>query len=189
MFAFRQSSNTYSLSILNSEIQNIYNEIHDFETTTQPSTIDTKIENTTFDQFTNGLINNLTDVQISEISDNNKTVISNELDLKYSLMFIIDFQVILFNALIIAHLLKAKSFQKSSSARYFVLSLAVSDILVGILVMPLGIVSLMVNKWLFGKLFCGKFFSLLFFSIFDTFENLISIKLMKISNDIFCIII
>lgn len=79
-----------------------------------------------------------------------------ELDLKYSLLFIIDFQVILLNALIIAHLLKAKSFQKSSSARYFVLSLAISDLLVGILVMPMGIVSMVSNTWLFGKFLCGK---------------------------------
>lgn len=98
------------------------------------------------------LANNITD-EFGGDTIANRTLL-NELDLKFTLIFIINFQVILFNALIIAHVLKAKQFQKSSSARYFVLSLAISDILVGFLVMPLGIISLIKDTWLFGKEMC-----------------------------------
>ena len=162
MLAFSRltSSSLYLLPVPEPSSQ-IYNEnaFIDFEATTAATNTTaaaiSAASDQQFDNSTKSINNSTGDFDIG--AGTNKTaVISNELDLKYSLMFIIDFQVILFNALIIAHLLKAKSFQKSSSARYFVLSLAVSDVLVGILVMPLGIVSLISNTWLFGKLWCGK---------------------------------
>lgn len=165
MLAINRLTSTYLLPVpeQNNNNYNIYNEnaFIDFEATTAAdnSTAVRPAVGDQFDNSTKSINNSAADFDIGagiQHVANQSAVIANELDWQYSLMFIIDFQVILFNALIIAHLLKAKSFQKSSSARYFVLSLAVSDVLVGILVMPLGIVSLISNTWLFGKLWCGK---------------------------------
>lgn len=160
MLAFSRLTSAYLLPVPVKQ-NNIYNEnaFIDLVATAAANNATAAISREPDQQFDNSTesINNSTGDFDIGAGTNKTAVISNELDLKYSLMFIIDFQVILFNALIIAHLLKAKSFQKSSSARYFVLSLAVSDVLVGILVMPLGIVSLISNTWLFGKLWCGKY--------------------------------
>ena len=115
--------NTYQLPYPN---QNLINEsINNVNDTINSSNLSTNIIS---DEFTNILDKNST----------NQT--STDSDFKFSFMFLVNFQIILFNGLIIAHILKAKSFQKSSSAKYFILSLATSDILVGILVMPLGII-------------------------------------------------
>lgn len=162
MLAFNRLTSTYLLPVPEQNNNNIYNEnaFIDFEATTAASNstaVRPAAGDQQFDNSTRSINKSAADFDIAASIDHpaNQTA-SNQLDWRYSLMFVIDFQVILFNALIIAHLLKAKSFQKSSSARYFVLSLAVSDVLVGILVMPLGIVSLISNTWLFGKLWCGK---------------------------------
>lgn len=162
MLAFNRLTSTYLLPVPEQNNNNIYNEnaFIDFEATTaanNSTAVRPAADDQQFDNSTRSINNSAADFDIAAGIDHpaNQTA-SSQLDWRYSLMFVIDFQVILFNALIIAHLLKAKSFQKSSSARYFVLSLAVSDVLVGILVMPLGIVSLISNTWLFGKLWCGK---------------------------------
>lgn len=142
MLASNYLTNNYFVSHPNRSVIN-ENEFTSYEISTTESSI---FEQTT-DQYTSNrtLIKNITEIYLKK---------DQPYDYKYSFFFLINLQVVVFNALIISHVLKAKSFQKSSSARCFILSLAVSDLLVGLCVMPLGIISSIVNTWLFGKVFC-----------------------------------
>lgn len=98
-------------------------------------------------------------------------------DLKYLVMFVINLQVVVFNVLIIANVLKAKSFQKSSSAKYFVLSLAISDLIVGLIVMPFGVISLILNTWLFGPWWCELWQTFDFFACTASIFNLCTVSI------------
>lgn len=95
----------------------------------------------------------------------------------YVWLFAVNLQVVLLNLLIIINVLKAKSFQKSSSAKYFVLSLSISDLIVGLIVMPFGIISLVSNTWLFGGWWCELWQTFDFFACTASILNLCTVSI------------
>jgi hypothetical protein len=95
----------------------------------------------------------------------------------YLWLFAVNLQVVLLNLLIIINVLKAKSFQKSSSAKYFVLSLSISDLIVGLIVMPFGIISLVSNTWHFGGWWCELWQTFDFFACTASILNLCTVSI------------
>ena len=98
-------------------------------------------------------------------------------NLLFSALTALNVEVVMFNLLIIIHVLRARNFQKSSSAKYFVLSLAVSDLIVGAVVLPFGIVSSMLNRWIFGSLWCELWQTFDFFACTASILNMVTISI------------
>lgn len=95
----------------------------------------------------------------------------------WACMSVVNVGVIVLNLLIIIHVIKEKNFQKSSFAKYFVLSLAISDLFVGVVVMPTGIVASIQNTWTFGSMWCEVWQTLDFFACTASILNLVTISI------------
>ncbi|RWS11386.1 dopamine receptor 2-like protein [Dinothrombium tinctorium] len=72
----------------------------------------------------------------------------------FSFMFLICVEVVIGNILSVITVLKNKAFGNKSTTNYFIISLAISDLIVGALVMPTGVICFIVDTWIFGQIWC-----------------------------------
>ncbi|RWS24943.1 G-protein coupled receptor-like protein [Leptotrombidium deliense] len=87
----------------------------------------------------------------------------------YSLLFLICVEVII--------VAKNKAFGNKSTTNYFIYSLAVSDLIVGVMVMPTGIICFITDDWIFGQLWCEIWQTFDLFSCTASILNLCAISL------------
>lgn len=93
----------------------------------------------------------------------------------YLLLFLLPAEAVLANLLLICVLLRDRRFQKSLSAKYFVLSLSVSDLLVSLIIMPFGVISIVRSQWVFGSFWCELWQTLDYFACTASIFNLCAI--------------
>lgn len=72
----------------------------------------------------------------------------------FALLFLVMLQVIVCNLILMRAVLQRRCLGLRSSTNYFILSLAAADLIVGVIVMPFGVIALMTRNWLFTGLWC-----------------------------------
>jgi uncharacterized membrane protein YgcG len=116
-----------------------------------------------------------TSITTAQLSNSNPDEPQPITRLVYLLLFLLPAEAVLANLLLICVLLRDRRFQKSLSAKYFVLSLSVSDLLVSLIIMPFGVISIVRSQWVFGSFWCELWQTLDYFACTASIFNLCAI--------------
>lgn len=95
----------------------------------------------------------------------------------FALLFVVVAQVIVCNLILIRAALQRRCYGPPSYTNYFIVSMATADLIVGTLVMPSGVVSLMCGMWMFDRLWCDLWQTFDFYACTVSIFNLCAISI------------
>jgi hypothetical protein len=99
----------------------------------------------------------------------------------YAVLFLVVGQVIVCNLILIRAAIQRRCYGPPSYTNYFIVSMATADLIVGTLVMPFGVVSLMCGTWMFSRLWCDLWQTFDFFACTVSIFNLCAISIDRYS--------